>query len=170
MNRKMMILGIAVVAVLVVALAPVVSTVQAQGNGIVASANGAGQFTSGGEWRTFSFTARTDSSNNSSGQAQLDSRAANLRVHMEIDCLDVVGNTATMSGTVTLVNQDNLGGVTLGDAIWFRVVDNGSGANSPTDLISRVAFFAGPVGTACTDSSTVTPANIPIEAGNVTVH
>jgi hypothetical protein len=43
MNRKIMILGIAVAAVLVVALAPVVSTVQAQGAGIVASANGAGQ-------------------------------------------------------------------------------------------------------------------------------
>ena len=167
MNRKMMILGIAVVAVLVVALAPVVSTVQAQGAGIVASATGSGQFTSGGEWRTFSFTAQKDSSNNSSGQAELFSRAANLRVHMDIDCLNVVGNTATMSGTVS---RDNANGAYVGDPIWFRVVDNGSGANSSPDLISRVAFFVSGPGVPCTDPSTVIPANIPIEAGNVTVH
>jgi hypothetical protein len=168
MNRKMMILGIAVVAVLVVVLAPVVSTVQAQGAGIVASANGAGQITSGGEWRTFSFTAQKDSSNISSGQAELFSRASNLRVHMDIDCLKVVGNTATMSGTVTLVS-DNVSGITVGLPIWFRVVDNGSGADSPPDLISRVGFFSGPPGVPCTDG-TVLPANIPIEAGNITVH
>jgi hypothetical protein len=165
MNRKMMIHGIAIVAVLVVALAPVVSTVQAQGAGIVASANGAGQITSGGEWRTFSFTAHTDSSNNSSGQAELFSRAADLRLHMDIDCLQVVGNTATMSGTVTLDNAD---GAYVGDPIWFQVVDNGSGANSSPDLISRVAIFSGP-GEPCTVNN-VLPANIPIEAGNVTVH
>lgn len=167
MNRKMMILGIAVVAVLVVVLAPVVSTVQAQGNGIVASANGAGQITSGGELRTFSFTAVKDSSNNSSGQAELFSRAANLRLHMTIDCLQVVGNTATMSGEVTL---DNVNGAFVGNPIWFRVVDNGSGANAPPDLISRVAIFVtGPPGVPCTDGP-VLPANIPIEEGNVTVH
>ena len=168
MNRKMMILGIAVVAVLVVALAPVVSTVQAQGAGIVASANGAGQITSGGEWRTFSFTAQMDSSHNSSGQAELFSRAANLRVHMDIDCLQVVGNTATMSGAVTLVSP-NVSGIDVGDPIWFRVVDNGSGANSSPDLISRVGFFSGP-GIPCTEVTPGLPANIPIEAGNVTVH
>jgi hypothetical protein len=164
MNRKMMILGIAIVAVLFVALAPVVSTVQAQG-GIVASANGAGQITSGGEWRTFSFTARTDSSGNSSGQAELFSRAADLRVHMVLDCLQVVGNTATMSGTVTL---DNMNGAYVGLPMWFRVVDNGSGKDSP-DLISRVAFFSGP-GIPCTEDTPGLPANIPIEAGNITVH
>jgi hypothetical protein len=168
MNRKMMILGIAVVAVLVVALAPVVSTVPAQGAGIVASATGSGQFTSGGEWRTFSFTAQKDSSNISTGQAELHSRSADLRVHIEIDCLQVVGNTATMSGSVTL---DNMNGAFVGDPIWFRVVDNGSGANSPPDLISRVSFFSGP-GLLCTDDGYPpnNPANIPIEAGNVTVH
>jgi hypothetical protein len=166
MNRKMMILGIAVVAVLILALAPAVSTVQAQGNGIVASATGSGQFTSGGEWRTFSFTANTDSSGNSSGQAELHSRASDLRVHMDIDCLDVVGNTATMSGTVTLVN-DNVSGITVGLPIWFRVVDN-KGTDSP-DLISRVGFFSGP-GNPCTKDTPSLPANIPIEAGNVTVH
>jgi hypothetical protein len=167
MNRKMMILGIAVVAVLVVALAPLVSTVQAQGAGIVASANGAGQITSGGELRTFSFTAQKDSSNISSGQAELFSRAANLRLHMNIDCLQVVGSTATMSGTVTL---DNMNGAYVGDPIWFRVVDNGSGTNSSPDLISRTAIFvSGPPGVPCTDG-TVLPANIPIEEGNVTVH
>jgi hypothetical protein len=125
---------------------------------------------SGGEWRTFSFTAHTDSSNNTSGQAELPSRASDLRVHMVIDCLQVVGNTATMSGAVTLVN-DNASGIIVGDPIWFRVVDNGSGANSQPDLISRVAFFSGP-GIPCTDDSSTppTPANIPIEAGNVTVH
>src|SRR5690348_9457404 len=46
----------------------------AAGNGVVASATGSGQTTSGTQLRTFSFTARTDSSNNSSGQAELFNR------------------------------------------------------------------------------------------------
>jgi hypothetical protein len=52
--------------------------------------------------------------------------------------------------------------------MWFRAVDNGSGKDSP-DLISKVAFFSGP-GIPCTEDTPGLPANIPIEAGNVTVH
>lgn len=137
----------------------------AAGNGVVASATGSGQTTSGTQLRTFSFTARTDSSNNSSGQAELFNRNTGTRLHMTIDCLNVAGNVATMSGTVT---QDNLAGAFVGDPIWFQVVDNGEGAGAPPDLISLVFIFLGPPGVPCT--SPLVPASIPIEGGNVQVH
>lgn len=137
----------------------------AGGNGIVASANGSGQITVGTSLRTFSFTAQTDSNNNSRGQAELFNRDSNIKIHMDLDCLNVVGKTATMSGTVT---SDNASGAYVGDPVWFQVVDNGEGAGSPPDLISLVFIFFGPPGTPCT--SPLVNATIPIEHGNVQVH
>lgn len=135
------------------------------GNGVVASATGSGQITIGTELRTFSFTARTDSSNNSSGQAELFNRNSGTRLHMAVDCLNVAGNVATMSGTIT---QDNVAGAFVGDPIWFQVVDNGEGAGAPPDLISLVYIFFGPPGVPCT--SPLVPASIPIRSGNIQVH
>lgn len=163
MNRKLMLLGIAAAAIF--ALTPAVSTLHAQGNGIVALANGSGQVTLGPELRTFSFSAQKDSSNVSKGQAELFSRSANVRFHIEINCLNVVGSTATMSGKIT---QDNKDGAFVGNDVWFRVVDNGHGPSSPPDLISLVYYFIGGPGVPCT--SPLAAANIPIEGGNITVH
>lgn len=135
------------------------------GNGIVASATGSGHITIGTELRTFSFTAETDSNNNSRGQAELFNRNSGTRLHMAVNCLNVAGNVATMSGTVT---QDNLSGAFVGDPVWFQVVDNGEGAGAPPDLISLVYIFFGPPGVPCT--SPLVPASIPIQGGNIQVH
>jgi hypothetical protein len=137
----------------------------AGGNGIVASATGSGQITVGTSQRTFTFNAQTDSSNNSRGQGELFNRSANVRFHMDLNCLNVVGRTATMSGTIT---SDNQSGALVGSAVWFQVVDNGEGAGSPPDLISLVYYFVGEPGVPCT--SPLVNASIPIENGNVQVH
>jgi hypothetical protein len=135
------------------------------GNGIVASATGSGQITVGTDLRTFSFTARTDSNNNSSGQAELFNRNSGIRFHITLNCLSVVGTVATMSGTVA---QDNASGAYVGDPVWFQVVDNGEGAGAPPDLISLVYYFVGAPGVPCT--SPLAPATIPIQSGNIQVH
>jgi len=167
MNRRTLFLGFAVTAILIAAISLNVGMTNAQGTGITALSTGSGQITRGGELRTFSFTAQRDSSNNSSGQAELFNRASGVRIHMQLDCLNVAGNVATMSGKVTEANAAGSG--FIGNPAWFRVVDNGEGAGAPPDLISLVAVFFGSPGVPCTDG-TVTPANIPIEDGNIQVH
>src|SRR5712692_10371921 len=160
MNRRTLFLGFAVSAILIAAISLNVGMTNAQGTGITALATGSGQITRGGELRTFSFTAQRDSSNNSSGQAELFNRASGVRIHMQLDCLNVAGK-------VTEANAAGSG--FIGNPAWFRVVDNGEGAGAPPDLISLVAVFFGSPGVPCTDG-TVTPANIPIEDGNIQVH
>jgi hypothetical protein len=140
----------------------------AQGNGIVASATGSGQLidpSNPSANRTFSFTARKDSSNNSSGQLELFNRGTGVRLHGEINCLNVVSGTATMSGTFTDANAAGAGFV--GDPFWFQVVDNGEGAKAPPDLISLVFIFS-PTGVPCSNT-TFFPASIPITGGNIQV-
>jgi hypothetical protein len=99
----------------------------AQGKGVVASATGSGHITIGGELRTFTFNAKRDSSNVSSGQAELFNRSSGIRVHVEINCLNVAGNVATMSGTVS-DSSSTTPPFTAGNPVWFQVVDNGQGA------------------------------------------
>ena len=150
------------------------------GGSLVALANGAGHFTpQGGELRTFSFTAKQDSSGISSGQAQLDARTSGVVFHMTINCLNVVGNIATMSGVISQVNAIAASiGAAPGDPVWFRVADN-KGTDSP-DQITFVFFNTPPLNTpfpVCTDSDATVvadlggePSLVPIEGGNVTVH
>jgi len=165
MRRKLAFLEVAVAVV--IAVLALSTSAQAADNGIVASATGAGHITIGGELRTFSFTAQKDSSNNSRGQAELFNRSGGIRVHLDINCLSVVGNVATMSGTVSNSNATGEPFGT-GNPIWFQVVDNGEGQNAPPDLISLVFFFFGPPGVPCT--SPLVPASIPIDGGNIQVH
>ncbi len=165
MRRKLAFLEVAFAVV--IAVLAFSASAQAADSGIVASATGAGHITVGGELRTFSFTAEKDSSNNSRGQAELFNRSTGIRVHLGINCLNVVGNVATMSGTVTdsTASGEPVG---TGNPIWFQVVDNGEGQNAPPDLISLVFFFFGPPGVPC--SSPLVPASIPVEGGNIQVH
>ena len=152
----------------VAALALTVGTgvASAQGNGIVASATGSGQLidpSNPSANRTFSFTAHKDSSNNSSGQLELFNRGLGIRLHAEINCLNVVSGTATMSGTIT---DSNIG--IVGDPFWVQVMDNGEGAKAPPDLISLVFFFFS--GSVPCSNTAFAPASIPITGGNVQVH
>lgn len=138
----------------------------AGGRGIAASATGSGQITIGGEMRTFAFTAQRDAANNTRGQAEVINRDAGIRVHMTLNCLQVAGNVATMSGSITESNSSTAAFAT-GDPIWFQVVDNGEGAGAAPDLISLVYASFGPPGIPCT--SPLVPATIPIEGGNIQV-
>ena len=101
----------------------------------------------------------------SAGEAQLFNRSqTNGPIHMKLDCLRVLANTATMSGVVT-----QSGGAfpfNVGSHVRFTVVDNGEG-QAPPDMISLV-FFYGTFPISC-NAGFEAPVN-QVEHGNVQVH
>jgi hypothetical protein len=119
--------------------------------------------------RTFTFNANTDSSGVTTGQTQGNNRNAGVKWHGTLNCLNVVGNVATMSGVVTDITAGLGDPFLVGNFIVFQVIDNGEGSNAPPDLISLTFFFpAGSPNPGCTGFGVF--ATIPIEHGNVQVH
>ena len=103
---------------------------------IVHSARGSGtiQFAANREHISFSAVQRADGT--ASGNAEVHDISAGVNAHIEVDCLNVIGNVATISGIVTKSSDPTLEGF---EGI-FQVVDNGEGKNAPPDLISLVNF------------------------------
>jgi len=163
MARKLSGLAVAAVAVSALLLTGGSGVANAQ---VVASATGSGQIHVSGDFRNFTFNAETDSSGVTTGQTEAFSRSAGLRWHGTIDCLNVVGNVATMSGVVTDISPVTPPFFVVGSHIIFQVIDNGEGANPPPDLIS-LTFFNGTTDTGCVGFGVF--ATIPVEHGNVQV-
>ena len=90
----------------------------------------------------FSFHAQTDASNNVTGSFETKSPGQDIRVHGNIDCLTILadGKTAIMSGIATNVDGNGFP-IAVGDRIWFKVQDNGEGANAPNDRFTD--YFVG---------------------------
>jgi hypothetical protein len=129
------------------------------------SASGHGNLTVVGELRTFSFNAITQHDGSVSGEAQLNNRSSGQKIHMAINCLSVVGNTAVASGVVTISDPTGLEGFTG----VFAVQDNGEGKNSPGDRISLVFLFSPPTTVDCTTFTFADFPTSPIEGGNIQV-
>ena len=130
------------------------------GEGVVHSATGSGHMQLGGELRTFSFSAVERNDGSVTGQAQLQARLVDSTSHVEIDCLNVVGNVAIVSGTLD-------SGITGA----FAVEDNGEGGNAPPDritLLNTGPFFTPGICKFLTPA-VVAPFLLPIEKGNVQV-
>jgi hypothetical protein len=157
----------AIVAVLMVVSSAAAGTV-------VSAATGSGQFEITSDagvtaLRTFSFEASKSSDGTATGEAEFKNRATGAKVHIRIDCLNVIGSVAVMSGVATFASGP---GNAVGDAEIFAVQDNGQGADAPPDGVTRA--FAN-FGLVCTD---VTPDALPalaglfnpIGEGNVQVH
>ena len=135
---------------------------------VIASATGSGQFHVGTDLRTFAFTARQYADGTAAGQAQLKNRSSNnTPIHMSLDCLRVLGNTATMSGVVTSIGSPSPPFFVVGSHVRFTVVDNGEG-QAPPDLISLVFFYGTTSPVSCNNGSEVP--NNQVEHGNVQVH
>jgi hypothetical protein len=119
---------------------------------VLASATGAGQVHvgPGGEFlRTFSVTAREYADGTDRGEAQIQNRFGPFGpIHIEIDCLKVVGNSAYMSGFVKNITDPTLG-ITEDSKVFFAVQDNGEGPESPPDMLSFVLFTGEPTGPTC---------------------
>jgi hypothetical protein len=96
-----------------------------------------------------------------SGQAEIVNRSQDVFAHFDVDCLNVVGNVAHMSGIVTNSNNP----AEVGTRHRFAVQDNGEGAGAPADLITTAPAVA--LDYDC-DTLTGTP-TVPVENGNVQV-
>jgi hypothetical protein len=168
-KKRMAILGLGLAAAL--AAAP---RAAAAHENVTQSATGSGQFELTSDagvtaLRTFAFEATKTSNGSVTGQAQIDNRAVAQRLHIQVDCLNVIGNIAVMSGTLTYASG---AGISVGDAAIFGVQDNGEGAGASPDRVTRAFENTGLV---CTD---ITPANVglytyelhDVQAGNIQVH
>lgn len=104
------------------------------------SASGHGTLTlADGTTRQFSFHAREKNNGSIQGNGVLIYTAGQLNIHFDIDCLNVMGNTAIMSGTVT---KDLYTPEREGFDIWFRAQDNGEGNNADPDGLSLAFVVA----------------------------
>lgn len=83
----------------------------------------------------YSLNAREAADGTVSGEWQ-DSFVGGAGVHVEIDCLKVTGNGATFSGVIRNVHGDVPAGYEVGNRAVSAVVDNGTSANDPPDMVS----------------------------------
>ncbi len=135
----------------------------AQGNGPMAS--GHGNLTTGGELRTFSFSAVTHSDGSVTGEAELKSRASGTVIHAQLNCLTVVGHQAYIGGIVTNATNPAF----VGKPAVFSVIDNGEGAGAPPDQLSLFVTFVNPPSEDCNGATNHSQTMHPIEAGNIQV-
>jgi hypothetical protein len=84
-------------AVAAIAAATILSAASA---GALDSATGSGHSLSAGELRSFSFSANRLPDGTVQGEAQVNARSLDAFAHIAIDCLQITGNVAHMSGTI----------------------------------------------------------------------
>lgn len=140
----------------------VVPAATAAGN---SSASGGGTAEELGELSTFVFNAVKKGNGNVTGHLVYHVRGWPVTFMMDLDCLNVAGNVATISGVVTQVSEEVPGLIFVGQDGVFQVVDNGEGANASPDLFSDL--FLEP-GSSCSSGTVPAPAYIPIR-GNIQV-
>jgi hypothetical protein len=131
----------------------------------VEKATGSGIIAPAAYFRHFAFQANLNASGRVWGQAQLSWTRGAL-IHMAIDCLEVDGSQATMSGYVTRSNA-----LDSGWPIWFRVVDGGE--PPANDQLTFLYFWPDGGEVDCTEDVIVQGQSaplVPIRAGNVQVH
>jgi hypothetical protein len=91
--------------------------------------------------RQFSFSGRRGADGRVTGNAILHNPAfavnngQNYMLHIDITCMNVIGNTVFFGGTTQRTNDPN-----LVDAVYFSVQDNGE-PGAGTDQVSLATFF-----------------------------
>jgi len=162
MKKRINVLYLTIALAMIVAALGAISVGAFGGN--TPSANGQGSINEPLGLRTFSFSAITKKDGSVTGQATLHRRATTLFfAKVDVNCLNIVGNTATVSGVVTnSSNPEAIGLVAL-----FRVTDNGEGQGNTSDQISLLYFDAPDSGTDCRITEFIP--QVPIEGGNIQV-
>lgn len=105
-------------------------------NGPPPSASGTGQNDDQGVLLTFSASDHTqpgDTTPDISGIAKERDLFAGTTVVLDINCIQVAGNLAIMSGPVISAPE----GIPLDVDMVFAVIDNGEGKKAPPDVFSR---------------------------------
>jgi hypothetical protein len=112
---------------------PTLSLAVGNGNGVQHRVSvGSHDFSDPGQDANFSLIAIQKADGSVSGQWSDQFGHGNGGIHVEINCLEVVGNQAWISGVITKAFDETLVGVRTGT----RVADNGTSANDPPDQIS----------------------------------
>jgi hypothetical protein len=102
--------------------------------------NGGGTAVEFGKKSTFVFNA-VEADGVVAGHLVYHLRSFNVSFQMSLDCMEIRGNRATLSGTVTSISGDNIPSYIFpGSRASFTIEDNGSGRNR--DRISDVTFGA----------------------------
>ena len=114
-------------------------------------------------FRHFSFHANTMPDGSVQGSGVLTYIGGDLKITFDIDCLIVVGNTASMTGVVTRHDQTP---ALVGTRCRFKVQDNGEGSNATEDRITLLNVGL-PAGFPCLNNVPLTLH--PIEGGNIQV-
>lgn len=106
------------------------------------SVSGSGTITYGTSVEHISVTT-----SGNSGRATFEDKAAggNFNGQIDINCVNIVGNTATLSGIVTHNNTPSL----IGQQATFTIIDSGDGSTAP-DFASLINFYAVGTGPDCT--------------------
>jgi hypothetical protein len=134
------------------------------------SSNGHGTYTvqdeDGKEYkRQFSFAATTKNDGTVNGNAEVHNPAYDFAAHIDLSCLLVDGNRASMGGTVTKSNDPGLG---EGTFAFFTVYDNGE-PGVDKDTISATFFDTEAPPPSCLLIGANDFNQTPIEAGNIQV-
>lgn len=130
------------------------------------SSNGQGSLTNdAGQQRRFAYHANTmpDGSVQGSGVLTITEGAAQIK--FDITCLRITGNTAIMAGKVTSVSGETT--FQEGWDCWFKVVDNGEGANATPDQITLLS--GNPGGLSCAIEVIGNNPLRDVEGGNIQV-
>jgi len=115
-------------------------------------------------FRQFSFHAREKKNGSIQGSGVLTYTGGVRNLSFDIDCLNVNGNHAIMSGVTT---RDNQFPENEGLLFWFEVTDNGEGNNSDPDQMSLYFQGTNPATYDCVNDFEVD--NYDIEGGNIQV-
>ncbi|UCD97853.1 MAG: hypothetical protein JSV42_12900 [Chloroflexota bacterium] len=89
----------------------------------------------GGNSETYGFLAQIDAEGIVSGQGEFHEQGQ-LKIHFEVNCLSVDGNTAWLGGIVTRSNDPVR--IPVGFDFTWQLQDNGEGTNAAPDLQSFI--------------------------------
>lgn len=98
-----------------------------------------------GEKSTFTFNAVMKKDGSVSGKLIYHIRVFDISVRVDIICLKVSGNSATMSGPITKLFGPGAetSGISEGQSTIFTVVDNGEGNAASPDMFSDLFIETG---------------------------
>ena len=110
-----------------------------------ASVSGSGTVFFGNTIEHIAVSARQVAGTEATGHAMINNATANVRVHVDVNCLNVIGNYAIVSGIVTRTSDPTA--VPEGTQAIFAVLDAGNGGR---DFASIANFYPVGIGPDCT--------------------
>ena len=110
-----------------------------------ASASGSGTARFGNTIEHIAFSAQQVAGTAAVGEATINDASAGVRVTVDVNCLNVVGNYAIVSGIVRTSSDE--AAVPVGSQAIFAVVDSGQGQGR--DFMSIANFYAVGTGVDC---------------------